>query len=124
GTHVGGRDIDIAYYQIGTPDNHMRPICPHAIAHQDQRRCVAPPTRLDARRTALFIGTLFESPRVRIVGVDGAAAPVLQAALRDLCRDGLVAPGACAMVRLGFETEDTGRGWYAGHENHIHVSWR
>jgi hypothetical protein len=124
GTHGDGRDIDLAYYQAGTPDNHLRAICRHTIDGVDQRHCVGAPTHLDAARTALLIGALFESPYVRIVGMDGAAEPPIRAELRRLCAARVIDAAACARVRLGFETADTGRGWFHAHHNHLHVSWR
>jgi hypothetical protein len=123
GSHVGGADIDLAYYQIGTPDLRLRAICPHVVDGVDQRHCAAPPALLDARRTALLIGFLFESPHVRVVGVDGAAGPPIEAALRRACAARALAADACARVRLGFEPIDTHRGWYLAHHNHLHVSW-
>ena len=38
GTHVMGRDIDLGYYQIGTPNNRLRPICQHIVGETDQAR--------------------------------------------------------------------------------------
>jgi len=124
GTHTQGRDIDVGYYQTGTADNRLRPICAHVADGVDHHHCLGAPARLDAARTALFIGMLFESPHVRAVGVDGAAAPALEAALGALCRGGRVTPEACARVRLARETEDRGRGWFYSHHTHLHVSWR
>jgi len=123
-THVAGRDIDLGYYQRGMPDNHLRPICAHVTDGVEQWHCTAPPTSLDARRTALFIGFLFESTHVRIVGIDGAAAAPIRRALQRECTDGTIEAEACARVHLGYETSDTGRLWYFGHHNHMHVSWR
>jgi hypothetical protein len=123
GTHVAGRDIDLAYYQRDTPDNHLRPICPHVVDGVEQWHCTAPPTTLDAQRSALFIGFLFESPHVRIVGIDGAAAGPIKRALDHACAAGTIPADACARVRLGYELADTGRLWYFGHHNHMHVSW-
>jgi len=122
GTHTRGRDIDIAYYQLG-PDNQQRAICPHVIDGIDQMRCVGPP-RLDVERTALFVAALFECPRVRVIGVDGRVGPPLDDALDGLCRAGLATREACARRRLTYETVDRGRGWFLGHHNHLHVSWR
>jgi hypothetical protein len=122
-THTAGRDADVAYYQRGTPDNHLAPICPHAIDGFEQWHCTGPPTTLDARRTALFIGFLFESPRVRIVGIDGAAAGPIWHAIHRVCANGTVPADACARIRIGYETANTGRFWYFGHHNHMHVSW-
>ena len=123
GTHEAGRDIDVAYYQRGTPDNHLRPICPHVTDGVEQWHCTGPPTTLDARRTALFIGFLFESARVRIVGIDGAALAPIERWLQRACAARTIAAEACARVRLGYEMSDTGRLWYLGHHNHMHVSW-
>ena len=119
-----GRDLDIAYYQRGKPNNHLRPICEPVIDSVDQEHCVAPPTSLDAWRTALFIGALFEAPGIRAIGVDGRAAPEIETALRGLCVAGWISPAACARARLSFETTDTGRGWFYSHHHHLHVSWR
>ena len=120
-THEHGLDIDIAYYQRRVPDNKIRPVCPTGDG-MDAYRCVAPPDTLDARRTALFIGTLFESDRVRIVGVDGMVAKPVLKQLGRLCREGVLTADSCARIRLGYETERTGRSWYYSHHNHMHVS--
>jgi hypothetical protein len=123
-THVDGRDIDMAYFQTGTVDQHLRPVCEHRIAGENQRHCVAPPTTLDAWRTALLVGALFESTRVRVVGVDGQVAPLLLGAIGAACAFGKIERDACARVSLGFEIVDEGRGWFYAHHNHLHVSWR
>ena len=44
GTHTDGRDIDLAYFQAGTPDNRLRPVCPDTEG-QNQNHCVAHPDR-------------------------------------------------------------------------------
>jgi hypothetical protein len=120
-THENGYDIDIAYYQRGTPNNRIRAVCATG-EEMDAFRCVKKPHLLDARRTALFVGTLFESERVRIVGVDGSVAPPLVRQLERLCKEETFVSGTCGRIRLGFETERTGRNWYYGHHNHLHVS--
>jgi len=125
-THEGGRDIDIAYYQRDVANNELRPICRHlATATSDAYHCVAEPERLDAWRTALFLGALLEEPQVRVIGVDGRAAPPILAALVELCTSGWVEREACARRnRIVFETSDTGKLWFRGHHNHLHVSWK
>jgi hypothetical protein len=120
-THEGGYDIDLAYYQRDTPDNRLRPVCTVGDG-KDQFRCTRRPHLLDAKRTALFIGAMFESERVRIIGVDGKVARPVLDQLHKLCVQGIVPPDACARVRLGYETENTGRLWFYGHHNHMHVS--
>jgi len=123
-THVGGRDIDIAYFQRDTLDNQLRPICRHQEHGVELYRCIAPPTRLDAWRTALFIGALLEETRVRVIGVDGTAATPILAAFDELCETAWIDKAACnRRNRIAFETSDTGRGWFRGHHNHMHVSW-
>lgn len=119
-THDGGYDIDIAYYQRGTENNGVRAVCP--TESEDAFHCTGKPNLLDAKRTALFIGTLFESDRVRIVGIDGMLAKPIQDQLARMCRTGLVTADACKRVRLGYETEPTGRKWFYGHHNHLHLS--
>jgi hypothetical protein len=124
GAHVGGYDIDLAYYQRGRRHNRINPICPHLIDGIDQYHCVGPPARLDVQRTALFIGTLFESSGVRIVGVDGRAGPLLRAEITALCIAGTLSPVACGRIRLGYENVNFGRGWFFFHHAHMHVSWQ
>ena len=122
-THERGYDIDIAYYQRGATDNRIRPVCPTGDG-MDAFRCVKPPDTLDAKRTALFIGTLFESDRVRIIGVDGNVAKPVRQQIRRLCADGILSKHACERIKLGYETEPTGRSWYYSHHNHMHVSFK
>jgi hypothetical protein len=122
GSHTGGRDIDIAYYQVDTPDNHVRPVCPCEENGESVQHCVGEPTLLDAWRTALFIGILFEQPGIRIVGVDGRIGPIIQAHLDRLEEEGILSAETLDHVRLAFETEDGGMGWYHYHHHHFHVS--
>ena len=124
GPHVGGGDIDVAYYQVHTPDNQMRPICLHTRGGLDLDHCVAPPDALDAWRTALFIGALYESADVRTVGVDGMAAPAIIHAIDVLCSERWIDAQACTRIGIDYETSETGRGWYFCHHDHMHVSMR
>lgn len=121
-THTNGYDIDLAYYQTGTPDNRLRPICAHTENGSDAYHCTAQPHLLDLWRTALFIGTLFESPRVRVVGVDGKAGPAISAAIDELCQNGWLSAEACGNVALGYEETNMGYGWFHHHHHHAHVS--
>ena len=120
GTHTGGLDIDIAYYQTGTPDNRLRPVCETHIDRVEHNRCVAPPDRLDAYRTALFLEALASSAPLRVVGVDGQIGPVLESALAQLCADGVT---DCTPVPLAYETTDQGLGWFSFHQHNMHVSF-
>lgn len=119
-THEHGYDIDIAYYQRGIADNKVRAVCP--TESEDAFHCTGKPTGLDAKRTALFIGTLYESDRVRIVGIDGMVAKPIRDQLARMCRTGQVTAEACRRIALGYETEPTGRQWFYGHHNHLHLS--
>lgn len=119
GSHTDGWDADIAYFQAGwAPDNDMRPVCVHADTRTDHRHCLHDPVLLDARRTAMFIGLLAQSKHVRCVGVDGRVARRVLEAQRSLAAEGLL---DAVGDKLCFESEDTGRGWFYGHHDHLHV---
>ena len=118
GSHTNGFDIDLGYYQINTPDNRLRPICDYANNH-----CVAPPHLLDTWRTAMFLGSLLESPRVRIIGVDGQAGAVLDAAMSQLCNDDWLDATACTkLYKVAYEVTNQGNGWFYHHHHHAHIS--
>jgi len=123
-THVDGLSIDIAYFQRDTVDNNLRPICRHrSRSGADMYRCMDVPHRLDAWRTALFIGAFLEEPRIRVIGVDGIAAESILTAFDELCRRRWIEPAACGQrSRIRYETRQTGKGWFLGHHNHLHVS--
>ena len=125
GTHTNGFDIDVAYYQDGTSDNQGRPICEHTTGGSEAYHCTATPHLLDEYRTALFLGALFEHPYVRVVGVDGRAALMIEEAFHGLCADGLITSYACSRrsTKLAYETTDSGRGWYYFHHHHMHISF-
>ncbi len=126
GSHTNGRDLDIAYYQRGTYDNAVRPICRYRDREGvDQMRCLARPTQLDAWRTALFFGALLEEPRIRVIGIDGKAARDILAAFDRLCATSWIEPAACAQRgKIVYETRDRGLAWFRGHHDHFHVSLR
>ncbi len=122
GTHTNGFDIDLAYYQVGQTNNRLRPICPYTSGGVDQSHCVGDPTILDVWRHALFLGTVFESSRTRVVGVDGKAGPLIVAAIDQLCDDGWLSATACNNIALAYETTNMGNGWYYHHHHHSHIS--
>lgn len=115
--------MDVAYYQRHTQDNRLRRICETVRAGLDEEHCVSEPTLLDARRTALFIGALLEEPGVRVVGIDGRAAPPILAAFSSLCAAGWIRPWACRPERIKYETHDQQHGWFRFHHAHLHVGW-
>ena len=102
GTHEGGLDVTVAYYQVGVPDNALRAVCPHDDMGADAFRCTAPPDTLDVRRTALFIAALAEHPRRRVVGVDPLIGSALEAALDDLVVEGVISAATRAAVPLAY----------------------
>ncbi len=122
GTHTDGFDIDVAYFQNGTPDNRARPVCEHYENGAEAYHCTKPPHLLDPWREALFVGSLFEHPLLRVIGCDGKVGPILDASLEVLCDNGWVKPAACKNNVLTYESTDMGYGWYYFHHHHIHVS--
>jgi hypothetical protein len=122
GTHTNGYDIDLGYYQAGTADNTLRPICAHTSGGTDQYHCTADPTLLDPWRHAMFLGHVFESTRTRVIGVDGKAGPIILSALDYLCDNNWMSAASCGDVALAYETTNTGQGWYQFHHHHSHIS--
>ena len=125
GTHVNGTDMDIAYYQITSPNNYLRAVCEHMSGGADQYHCVSEPNNLDIWRTALFLGALFSSPRTRVIGVDGKVGAIMSDALQVLCGDGWLPQSNCNVVAnypLAYEVTDKGQGWYRFHHHHLHIS--
>ena len=123
-THENGFDMDIAYFQVGTPDNLLRPICDYTLGGVDQYHCVGEPDLLDVWRTALYLGKLHDNPFVRVIGVDGRAGPLLEDAMEQLCYAGWLTGNVCEPngSLLTYETEDEGMGWYYFHHHHFHIS--
>jgi hypothetical protein len=122
-SHVDGLAIDIAYYQRGTVDNSLRPVCPHFTQRREQWHCTAAPALLDASRTALFVGALLEDEQVRVIGIDGLVAQPVLAAFDELCAHGWIDRDACTRRRrIRFERTNTGAGWFYGHHNHLHLA--
>ena len=126
GTHETGRDLDIAYYQVGMPNNYLRPVCPHTVNGKEAYHCVGPPDILDVERSALFIGRLLESPRVRVIGVDGKIGPLIEAAMKQLLAKKLLRTSAWKRFdsKVAWEVTNGGAGWFLHHQHHLHLSTR
>lgn len=120
GTHTDGLGIDVAYFQVGTLDNRIRPVCESTINRSDEHHCVSDPDRLDVPRTALFVEALASSGAVRVIGVDGRIGPLLEEEIRRQCDARLT---DCTPVPLAYETSDSGQGWYRFHHHHMYVSF-
>ncbi|MCO4795262.1 MAG: hypothetical protein KC493_16205 [Bacteriovoracaceae bacterium] len=127
GTHSDGKSIDIAYFQKRGSNNHLRPVCPHRINGREAYHCVGEADNIDYERTALFMAKLLESPKLRIIGVDGKIEDKLVREIKRLCRPGLSLHGSKACGRTNLitsEKENTGRGWYHHHHHHFHASFK
>ena len=126
GTHTAGTDVDVSYYQLGTADNQIRPVCPVRSGGVDVYHCSAAPTSLDVRRTTLFFAALAESDQLRVIGVDGQIGTLVLGDLDALCAAGTVPAAACTRLRerLAFETTDGGLGWFYFHYARATVSFR
>jgi len=123
-THENGLDIDQGYFQAGTADNKLRPICPHTSGGQEQYHCTAPPDHLDLWRSTLYLGALMTSEIVRVIGVDGQVGPLVEQAAPALCATGWLPQKSCDKMasKLAYETTDQGYGWYYFHHHHMHLS--
>jgi len=122
GTHVNGHDMDLGYYQLGTTDNYLRPICEHVSGGQDQYHCVSEPTSLDVWRTALVLAKMHDNPNLRVIGVDGKAGLLVTSAITQMCNEGWISGNACNNLKLAYEVTDEGRGWFRFHHHHFHIS--
>ena len=122
GTHVNGYDMDIGYYQQGTADNKLRPVCEHVQGGADQYHCVGEPDLLDVWRTSLVLGLMHDTPQLRVIGVDGRIGPLVDSAMEQLCDAGWLAGNACTRPRIVYEETNTGMGWFGFHHHHFHVS--
>jgi hypothetical protein len=122
-THTNGRDMDIAYYQLTGDNNYLRTVCSHTANGEDVNHCTSPPTNLDVRRSALFIGALLTSNRTRVIGVDGKIEPLLIPEMTKLCDAAVLPRIACKRrAKIASETTNGGKGWFRHHHHHLHVS--
>jgi hypothetical protein len=125
GTHTRGFDMDIAYYQTGTSDNRLRAVCDHwDKSGADVFHCTTDPYKLDIMRTALFLGKIHDSSKLRVIGVDGKIGPLVEEATEKLCNQKVLHGTVCetGRLRLAYETQNQQRGWYRFHHHHLHVS--
>ena len=124
GTHTNGFDLDMGYYQVGTANNWMRPVCEHYINGEEQYHCVGEPFALDPWRSALYLGLMHHSPQVRVIGVDGRIGPLIDSATDQLCEAGFLDGPACVRRTraITYEEANEGRGWFLFHHHHWHIS--
>ena len=123
GSHTGGLDIDLGYFQLYVPDNHLRRIgIHHDMAGVNQYHLLETPPFLDVWRTALLIAYFAEHPRLRAIGVDGKVGPLVEDALDELVILGFLDEDLRDSIPLAYEITDTGLGWFRFHHHHLHVS--
>ena len=127
-THDQGGNIDLAYYTTLARDgvipfNQLRIVCDANQGSNDGSFCTDTASTshvVDLEREVYFLAQLFDSPRVRVIGVDRVIGPLLRAEAqrqRDLGLISEVAFGAF-QSRLAF-----GDGWQFQHHR-VHVSLR
>jgi hypothetical protein len=121
-THEHGNDIDVAYYQLFSPDNLLRTVGDTYFGTENQFHIIGEPYALDLWRTALFIAYLSEHPDLRVVGVDGQIGLLLEPALDQLVTLGWIDEGLNDIIPLAYEVVDQGHGWYRFHHAHMHIS--
>ena len=114
GTHEGGTDFDVAYFQTGS-DNLARAVCPD----NDGTECTGPANLLNARHTAFFMAQLMRSASVELIAVDTMVGTAVRAAAADLVDDGVLEPAD--LDRIETRTA-SGTDWPYMHD-HMHVSW-
>jgi hypothetical protein len=124
GTHTDGFDVNLAYYQQGTEANLLGSVCQDTLDGELQYHCVAPPYLLDPWRTALLVGALATSDRLRMIAVDGQIGLLLDEALPVLCAAGWLPALGCDEIgsHLAYEIEDEGMGIYRFHHWIIYLS--
>jgi hypothetical protein len=126
-THDQGGNIDIAYYTTlasnGTLEyNEARIICgPTERSNTDGYYCTSGATTqhvVDLPRQVYFMAKLFESSRVRVIGVDQIIAPLLQAEATRQKDMGWISSTLAGRFtsKMAF-----GEGW-PFHHHHIHLS--
>jgi hypothetical protein len=128
-SHANGKAIDIAYYLKRPVDgggNYLQPVCDHHIRGEDQHHCVKPPHNIDYKRTAIMVGKLLESPKLRVIGVDGKIIDGLKKEMKKQCSRGgkLAGSKGCNNIhKITAEKTNTGMGWFHHHHHHLHASY-
>lgn len=130
GAHVQGGSVDVAWFttlagSAAVPYNQVRIICDANQGSNDGTQCTSAATTLhvvDLPRQVFFLASLFESARLRVIGVDQVIAPLLQQeADRQLSlgwisqaeRDAFFGPKLAS-----------GAGWPFHHHNiHVSLAW-
>ncbi len=113
-THVGGNDIDIAYYSLSA-GNQGKIVCPQ----HDGYFCTGPASDLDVDRTTYFLAMLMDNLNVRVAGVDPAVAELVNPRALEMQQEGLLTNTQRQRVQ-GLMAY--GNGW-PFHHHHIHLSW-
>ncbi|MEE2829084.1 MAG: hypothetical protein VX498_07845 [Myxococcota bacterium] len=114
GTHVGGNDIDIAYYM-----NSGNNLGGYACSSHDNYFCTGPANLMDTERTTYLLAKLMESPNVRVIGVDPEVAEKVLPMAYEMEDEGLISSSIRGKIvsRMAY-----GDGW-PFHHHHLHFSW-
>lgn len=127
GTHTNGLDIDVAYYQLYTPDNFPRTVCDHHAWDDnyevvDAYHCTSQPYLLDPWRTTLLTTYIAEHPHLRVMGVDGQVGLMMEDSYDWLEANDWIDSALRGSIPLLYEVEDQGWGFYQFHHHHMHIS--
>jgi hypothetical protein len=122
-THSQGAVVDLAYYNtlVDEPTHALRVICDADGGSTNAlgSGCMdGAPHVVDVPRQALFIATLFASPRVRVIGVDGVVVEDLRAEADTL----LAAETITQAQRDAFDTQLASGDAWPFHHHHVHVA--
>jgi hypothetical protein len=127
-THVGGHDVDIAYFST-LADNDYRIICGDGSDnngngqqgnYNDGYFCTTNQNVVDMPRQAYFMSLMMAFPYFRVVGVDQTLPSQLIAAVDALIASGDLPEWAGHKMRTGLGYGAAG-GWQF-HHHHIHYS--
>ena len=117
--HDQGGNIDIAYFTTDG-SNKVQTICGPDGANVDKskQQCAAAAKAghiVDLDRQTWFIARLFDSGRVRAIGIDPVVGPLVQARAKEMRKAGQISAAGNAGIQTKF-------GLWATHHDHIHVS--
>ena len=117
--HDEGGNIDLAYFATDG-NNHVKTICGPGGENvtADGMQCTSAAKTehiVDLERQVFFMARLFDSPRMRAIGVDPVIAPLLGAKADEMFSAGKIS----AQGRFGIKNY---LGLWPTHHHHIHVS--
>lgn len=128
-THDQGSNVDLAYFTTLARDgvipyNQRRVVCDPNGQSNDGAFCnpsAAATHVVDLERQVYFLAQLFDSPRLRVIGVDEVLVPALRAEAQRQLDLGIISQTA----RNGFQSKlGFGVGWPFQHDGtHVSLNW-